>query len=163
MTTELKISSETSDVNTSIDSDCSVNITQQGPSNDKPQLTKDFVKNIAMIAASKNFLSRDLMHVCTDLIVSSGGNFKDLLLSYSTIWRGNKKLIQGKAAQHKRGIKRAAEETFFPIIAHFDRKIVEDITDGKKAKRDRFAVFANINGDLKLLGIPAMEHETGAA
>ena len=84
-------------------------------------------------------------------------------MSHSTIWRANKKTILEKAAQHKGGGKRAAKGVFFQIIAHFDGTIVVDITDGKKAKRDRLAVSSYIDGDIKLLGIPAMEHGTGAA
>ena len=152
MTTELEFSSETSDVNTSIGSDCSFNISQPGPSNAKPQLTKDFVKDIAMTAVSKNISSRYLMHVCTDLIVSLGGNIKDFSLFHSTIWRAKKKTFWKKLHNIREGLK-AAEEALFPIIVHFDGKIVENITDGKKAKRDRFAVSANIDGDIKLLGI----------
>ena len=103
------------------------------------------------------------MHVCTDLIVSSGGNIKDFSLPHSTIWRANKKIIQEKAARHKRGVKSVAKEALFPIIVHSDGKVVEDIADGKRAKRDRFAVSANIDVGVKLLGIPAMEHGAGAA
>ena len=62
-----------------------------------------------------------------------------------------------------RGVIRVAKEALFPKIAHFDGKTIENITDGKKAKRDRFAVSASIYGDIKLLGISAMEHGTGAA
>ena len=47
LTTELEFSLEISYVNTSIDSERSFNITQPGLSNDKPQLTKEFVKDIA--------------------------------------------------------------------------------------------------------------------
>ena len=75
-----------------------------GPSNDKPQLTKDFVKDIAMTGFSKNISSRGLMNVCKDLI-KSGENIKDFILSHSTIWRANKKTILDKAAQHERGYK----------------------------------------------------------
>jgi len=60
-------------------------------------------------------------------------------------------------------IKKAAKDAKYPIVAHFDGKIIEDITDGKKAKKDRFAVIVNIDGDFKLLGIPAIDHSTGEA
>jgi len=73
-TTELQFSSETSDINTSIDSDCSFDFDQPGPSNDTPQLAKDFVKDIAMTSVSKNIFSRDLLHLCTDLVVSLSRN-----------------------------------------------------------------------------------------
>ena len=40
---------------------------------------------------------------------------------------------------------------------------MEDFTDGKKARRVKFVVSANNNGEIKLLGIPAMKHGAGAA
>jgi len=89
--------------------------------------------------------------------------FKIFLLSQSIIWRTHKKTIQKKAALHKRGVKRAAEKTLFHVIAHVDGKIMEDITNGRKAKRYQCAVSANIDADIQLLGIPAMEHVTGAS
>ncbi|XP_047141348.1 uncharacterized protein LOC124816271 [Hydra vulgaris] len=163
LTTELQFSSETSDTSTSMDSDCSFDFEQPGPSNDTSQLAKNFVQDIAMTSVSKNISSRDLLHVCTDLVVNSGGNVENFLLSQSTIWRAQKKTIHQNAAQHKREVKKAGEKALFPIIAHFDGKIIEDFTNGKKEKRDRFVVSVNIDGDIKLLGIPAMEHGTGAA
>ena len=100
------------------------------------------------------------MHVCTDLIVSSGGNIKDFSLSHSNIWQANKKTIQKKTPQHKRGVKRAAEEALFPITLTLVEKLLKISLMGK---RDWFAVSANIDGDIKFLGIPAMKHGTGAA
>ena len=116
-----------------------------------------------MTAVSENISSRDMIHVCTGLIVSSGGNIKYFSLSHSTIWQANKKKPFRKKLHNIRGVKRAAEDALFPIVAHFDGKSIENITDVKKAKRDLFAVSANIDGGIKLLGIPAMEHGAGAA
>ena len=67
------------------------------------------------------------------------------------------------AAEHKAKVSKCALECEVPIIAHFDGKILEDITDGKKSKRDRFAVLVNIGGEFKLLGIPAMDHGSAEA
>ena len=67
----------------------------------------------------------------------SGGNIKNfhcLIQQFAN--RANKKTIQENAAKHNRRDKRAAEEALFPIIAHSDGKIIKDITNGKKAKRD---------------------------
>ena len=51
------------------------------------------------------------------------------------------------------------EEALFYITAHFDGKIVEDITDGKNQKEiGLLSLLVSINGVIKLLGIPAMEH-----
>ena len=50
-----------------------------------------------------------------------------------------------------------------PIIVHIDGKIIEDNTAEKKTKMDRFAVLDNIAGEIKLLGIPAMEHGSAEA
>jgi hypothetical protein len=89
--------------------------------------------------------------MCTDLVVCSGGNVEDILLSQSAIWRAQKKTIQQNAAKLKMLVKKAAVKAIFPIIAHFDGKIIEDITNGKKEKRDRFAVSANIDETLSFL------------
>ena len=69
----------------------------------------------------KNNSFRYLMHVCTDLIISSGGNIKDFSLFHSTIWRANKKTILEKAAQLKRGVKRAGAAQYDALA-----KVLED-------------------------------------
>jgi len=90
-TTDLELLSDISDVST--ESDISFDLSQLGPSNPKQVLRKGFVKDIAMTSVSKNISSRDLVHVCTDLIVSSGRNLADFSVSHSTIWRAKKKSI----------------------------------------------------------------------
>jgi hypothetical protein len=160
-TTDLELLSDISDVST--ESDISFDLLQPGPSNAKQELRKGFVKDIAMTSVSKNISSRDLVHVCTDLIVSSGGNVANFSVSHSTIWRAQKKSIRENAEQYKKNVKIATAKATFPIIAHFDGKIIEDITEGIKSKRDRFAVSVNIDGKMKLLGIPAIDRGTGQA
>ncbi|XP_065676706.1 uncharacterized protein LOC136092415 [Hydra vulgaris] len=152
-TTDLELLSDISDVST--ESNISFDLSQPGPSNAKQELRKGFVKDI--------FSSRDLVHVCTDLIVSSGGNVADFSVPHSTIWRAQKKSIRENAEQYKKNVKIATAKATFPIIAHFNGKIIEDITEGIKSKRDRFAVSVNIDGKMKLLGIPAIDRGTGQA
>ena len=39
-------------------------------------------------------------------------------------------------------------------MLHFDGKLIQDITNNDKTKKDRFAILVNIDGETKLLGIP---------
>ena len=71
------------------------------------------------------------------------------------------KAITDEAKKHGEKVKRAAKNSKLPIILHFDGKIIQDITDVIKMKRDQFAVIANIDETFYLLAIPAIESGTG--
>lgn len=120
-------------------------------------LTKDFVKEIALTGASRGISSRSLLHVCTNLIVASGGDVQNYTLSESTIRRHKKVAISKAAEAHRNDVIASAQSAKFPIIVHFDGKLIQDITNNDKTKKDRFAILINIDGKIKLLGIPGME------
>ena len=101
--------------------------------------------------------SRDVVHLCSDIVVGAGGNLNDFGISEPTIRRAKKKALKKNAEKHKQEVKIASESAIYPIIAHFYGKIIADLIDGKKMKRDRFAVLVNIDGESKLLGIPPMD------
>ena len=103
------------------------------------------------------------MHIATNLVVSAGGNVDNFSLSEPTIGRAKKKVVSEAAVDHKAEIKECANKAKYPMIADFVGKILKDITDGKKSKKDRFALLVNIDGNLKLLGIPAMTKGTAEA
>ena len=47
------------------------------------------------------------------------------------------------------------------MILHYDTKIVEDITQGKKKSNERLAVSVKIDDEDHLLGIPVCLNSTG--
>ena len=179
LTAEFEHSSGTSDLNTSIDSESSAHsslilptsstssVTKHGKTeldqSSNLTLQKDFVKDVVLTGVSRDISERSLLHLCTNLVVGVSGNISDFSLSRGTIQRAKKKSIREAASKHRAEVKKCALESNVPIIAHFDGKIMEDITDGNKSKRDRFAVLVNIGGELKLLGIPAMDHGSAEA
>ena len=167
---EIEFSSDASNMNTSLDSESSVtsligqstrtNTSNQSELQEQVKLPKTFVQDIALTRVPHNISSRNLMHIATNLVVSAGGNVDNFSLSEPTIGRAKKKVVSEAAVDHKAEIKECANKAKYPMIADFVGKILKDITDGKKSKKDRFALLVNIDGNLKLLGIPAMTKGT---
>ena len=123
-------------------------------------LSKTFAKELALTAVQRNMSANTLMHICTDVVTRAGGDIADFSLSHSTLQRAKKKAVTEEANKHKDEVRKCIQDAKYPIIGHFDGKILQDITDGTKSKKDRFAVLINADGELKLLGVPAMERGT---
>ena len=59
---------------------------------------------------------------------------KDFNLSETTFRRAKKKAIKENAMKYRNEVKQAADSAKYPLIAHFDGKIMIDRTEGKNSE-----------------------------
>ena len=102
---------------------------------------RDILAGTGVLNARCNISSRSHVLATSSLIVNAGGNLKDFKISQSTANRKQKSEITSTATSAKDAFKEKVNESDGGFILHFDTKSVEDLTEGKKATRERLAVL----------------------
>ena len=124
-----------------------------------PKFGKNFAKNLAMTATVRSVSANSMVHICTDLLVNAGEEINEYSLSTSTIQRSKKKACSDNTARYQEGITRLVQNSKFPITLHYDGKMLSQLSgkDSSLEVLDRIAVSINVDGEIKLLGIPTAE------
>ena len=85
------------------------------------------------------------------MIALSGGNVAEFACSLSTSVRSKETAVQKGAEEIRSMIQKKADSTNFPIGLYCDGKLVQELTDGKRLKKDRIAISVRIDNQTELL------------
>ena len=124
-------------------------------------MDRNAIHSVCASAISRGISSRDVLHVITPFVQQNGGNIEKINISQSTIQRHQKKSAQSGAAAHREKVLEAINATDLPIIGLYDGKTIKEITAGEHLKRERLGILCSIEGEIYLLGIPAIPSSSG--
>lgn len=113
-----------------------------------------FTKHVTGALDRNKITDREAVRLIIPLSAALGCNPASLSISRSTIRRARKKARQE--------FNENLNETFkpsYPLVIHWDGKILPDITSNKKV--DRLPILVSGNGTEKLLSVPKLTAETG--
>ena len=128
-----------------------------------PVLPKDILSQTAVTAAGEGITPHQHTALVTSVIALSGGNVAEFACSLSTSVRSKETAVQKGAEEIRSMIQKKADSTNFPIGLYCDGKLVQELTDGKRLKKDRIAISVRIDNQTELLGIPGTDSGTGEA
>ena len=126
-------------------------------------LPKDILSQTALTAAGEGITPHQHTAIVTSVIALSGGNVAEFACSLSTSVRSKETAVQKGAKEIRSMIQKKADSTKLPIGLYCDGKLVQELTDGKRLKKDRIAISVRIDDQTELLGIPGTESGTGEA
>lgn len=118
--------------------------------------TKAIVKDTVLTSKVKRISVRGQAELISEVSRSAGIAIPGS--SKSNVHRIGKKVVKEVAQQVRDDIKSKKGSA---MILHYDSKIVEDITQGKKKSNERLAVSVKIDDEDHLLGIPVCLNSTG--
>ena len=73
--------------------------------------------------------SRDLVHLGVDLVTQAGGEISNFKISEPTIRRAKKRASQHASNLFREEIKTLAANAKYPLIVHYDGKIIQELTE----------------------------------
>ncbi|XP_065670924.1 uncharacterized protein LOC136089128 [Hydra vulgaris] len=122
---------------------------------------KIFRKKTALTAIGEGLSVRQHTAIVASVIANSGGDVTNFAISSSTAFRVAEEVVTKEGENIKKHITELVKSSSFPIILHFDGKIVKEFTNGIEHQLDRLAVSIRIDGQSELLGVPHLNSCTG--
>ena len=122
---------------------------------------KRIVQETAIIAKRFKISLSGQTAITSNIINSSGGNVDDFTISRTSVWRHGHKAISDTAEEVRNKFDNIKEGKLLTI--HLDMKAVEEITKGRKLKKERLAVIVSsaLPKFVQLLGVPSVDRATG--
>ena len=126
------------------------------------ELPTDILKKTALTTARLGVSARAQTMLLANTVTSSDGDLQDIICSKSSANRYRNEMVNKKATTIRDEFSLLLGKLGKKFVIHFDGKLVQDLTDSTRTKRERLAVLLTSPEmeSPQLLGVPPLEAGT---